>query len=44
MVQGLLALSILFAGGVKLILPLEKLMGPVPLAAGAVMVKRWTIC
>lgn len=30
-VQGLLALLFLWAGGVKLVLPLEKLAGPVPL-------------
>ena len=30
-VQGLLALLFLFAGGTKLVLPLEKLTGPVPL-------------
>jgi hypothetical protein len=30
-VQGLLALVFLFAGGLKLVLPLEKLTGPVPL-------------
>lgn len=30
-VQGLLALLFLWAGGLKLILPLEKLAGPVPL-------------
>lgn len=30
-VQGLLAALFLFAGGMKLILPLEKLTGPVPL-------------
>ena len=30
-VQGLLALLFLFAGGMKLVLPLEKLTGPVPL-------------
>jgi len=30
-VQGLLALLFLFAGGMKLVLPLEKLAGPVPL-------------
>lgn len=30
-VQGLLALLFLFAGGTKLLLPLEKLTGPVPL-------------
>ena len=30
-VQGLLALIFLFAGGIKLVLPLEKLTGPVPL-------------
>jgi hypothetical protein len=30
-VQGLLALIFLFAGGLKLVLPLEKLTGPVPL-------------
>ena len=30
-VQGLLALIFLFAGGMKLVLPLEKLTGPVPL-------------
>jgi hypothetical protein len=30
-VQGLLALLFLWAGGVKLVLPLEKLTGPVPL-------------
>lgn len=30
-VQGLLALLFLWAGGVKLILPLEKLTGPMPL-------------
>ena len=30
-VQGLLAAIFLFAGGIKLILPLEKLTGPVPL-------------
>ena len=30
-VQGLLALIFLFAGGVKLVLPLEKLTGPMPL-------------
>ncbi len=30
-VQGLLALLFLFAGGVKLVLPLESLTGPVPL-------------
>ena len=30
-VQGLLALLFLFAGGVKLVLPLENLTGPVPL-------------
>jgi DoxX-like family len=30
-VQGLLALLFLFAGGVKLVLPLEKLAGPMPL-------------
>jgi hypothetical protein len=30
-VQGLLALLFLWAGGMKLILPLEKLTGPVPL-------------
>lgn len=29
--QGLLALLFLFAGGTKLVLPLEKLTGPVPL-------------
>ena len=32
-VQGLLALLFLFAGGVKLILPLEKLAMPLPLPA-----------
>ncbi len=31
MVQGLLAALFLFSGGMKLILPLEKLTGPVPL-------------
>ncbi len=30
-VQGLLAALFLFAGGIKLVLPLEKLTGPVPL-------------
>ncbi len=30
-VQGLLALLFLFAGGMKLVVPLEKLAGPVPL-------------
>jgi hypothetical protein len=30
-VQGLLALIFLFAGGMKLVLPLEKLTGPMPL-------------
>jgi uncharacterized membrane protein YphA (DoxX/SURF4 family) len=30
-VQGLLALLFLFAGGMKLILPLEQMMGPVPI-------------
>jgi hypothetical protein len=30
-VQGLLALLFLFAGGMKLVLPLEQLTGPVPL-------------
>ena len=30
-VQGLLALLFLWAGGVKLVLPIEKLAGPVPL-------------
>jgi DoxX-like protein len=30
-VQGLLALIFLFAGGIKLVLPLEKLTGPLPL-------------
>ena len=30
-VQGLLALIFLFSGGMKLVLPLEKLTGPVPL-------------
>jgi len=30
-VQGSLALIFLFAGGIKLVLPLEKLTGPVPL-------------
>jgi len=30
-VQGLLALLFLFAGGMKLVLPLEKLTGPMPL-------------
>jgi hypothetical protein len=30
-VQGLLALLFLFAGGMKLVLPLEKLAGPIPL-------------
>jgi DoxX-like family len=30
-VQGLLALLFLFAGGMKLVLPLDKLTGPVPL-------------
>ena len=30
-VQGLLALLFVFAGGMKLVLPLEKLTGPVPL-------------
>jgi len=30
-VQGLLALLFLWAGGMKLVLPLEKLAGPVPL-------------
>ena len=30
-VQGLLALLFLFAGGMKLVLPLEELKGPVPL-------------
>jgi len=29
-VQGLLALLFLFSGGMKLVLPLEKLVGPVP--------------
>jgi hypothetical protein len=30
-VQGLLALLFLWAGGIKLVLPLEKLAGPIPL-------------
>ena len=30
-VQGLLALLFLFAGGIKLVLPLEQLAGPMPL-------------
>jgi hypothetical protein len=30
-VQGLLALLFVFAGGMKLVLPLDKLVGPVPL-------------
>src|SRR2546426_11851879 len=30
-VQGLLALLFLWAGGIKLVLPLEKLTGPIPL-------------
>ena len=30
-VQGLLALIFLYTGGIKLVLPLEKLTGPVPL-------------
>jgi hypothetical protein len=30
-VQGLLALVFLFTGGMKLVLPLEKLTGPIPL-------------
>jgi hypothetical protein len=30
-VQGLLALLFLFAGGMKLVLPLEKLAGPIPM-------------
>ena len=30
-VQGLLALLFLFAGGIKLVLPLDKLTGPMPL-------------
>jgi uncharacterized membrane protein YphA (DoxX/SURF4 family) len=30
-VQGLLAVVFLFAGGMKLVLPLEALMGPIPL-------------
>ena len=30
-VQGLLAIIFLFAGGMKLVLPLEKLTGPIPL-------------
>ncbi len=30
-VQGLLALLFLWAGGIKLVLPLEKLVGPIPL-------------
>src|SRR4051812_28540920 len=30
-VQGLLAALFLFAGGVKLVLPLDKLTGPIPL-------------
>jgi hypothetical protein len=30
-VQGLLALLFLWAGGIKLVLPLEKLAGPMPL-------------
>ena len=30
-VQGLLALLFVFAGGMKLVLPLEKLTGPIPL-------------
>jgi hypothetical protein len=32
-VQGLLALLFLWAGGMKLVLPLEKLTGPIPLPA-----------
>jgi len=35
-VQGLLALLFLWAGGIKLVLPLEQLAGPVPLP-GALM-------
>ena len=31
LVQGLLALLFLWAGGIKLVLPLEKLAGPIPL-------------
>ena len=31
LVQGLLALLFLWAGGMKLVLPLEKLAGPIPL-------------
>ena len=44
-VQGLLALIFLFAGGMKLVLPLEELKGPIPLpgltplaAAGLVII------
>ena len=33
-VQGLLAALFLFAGGVKLVLPLDKLVGPVPMPGG----------
>ncbi|MBI2209335.1 MAG: DoxX family protein [Deltaproteobacteria bacterium] len=36
--QGLLALLFLWAGGIKLVLPLEKLTGPMPLAAAGLVI------
>jgi hypothetical protein len=37
-VQGLLALIFLWAGGIKLVLPFEKLTGPMPLPGDVAMV------
>jgi len=43
-VQGLLALLFLFTGGMKLVLPLEAMQGPVELPACSCDVSAWPRC
>jgi len=43
-VQGPLALIFLWAGGMKLVLPLEKLTGPMPLPGPFVRFIGWPRC
>ena len=44
MVQGLLALLFLFAGGMKLVLPLEELTAQMPLPARSCGSSAWRRC